>query len=419
MMLIPLLLLPLAQTPPQVAPPHLALERYRADTTRSVIGFDGTSTLHDFTARTSAIEGEIRTDIQHPSRFTAGRLRVDAATLDTHNSDRDEKMREHLEVERFPYIDFIFDHVEGELDHGSGTLQVTGSFHIHGIRKQRQVATECSPAPGGGLHFTGRTRFPMSDHGVDPPTVMVITVADPIDVFFDIVLTPVPAQPRSVLHRTLTVTDQVTSSMGETQSSTSSEHLWIDGEKLLWTRDGAGRWLYAQEGKGALYDISRGEALSLPGPCDEAFDETRGQAERLRARLAKLPDSRKARVQEVVDRMAASLALAPDPGPLRVETDGGTVRWYLGETLWLEADGLDGDTTGLGSLLTGFEGLPREVRRALPSLQGLPQTLMVRTATPSASHLYRIEFQEPEAGTVPDWAWKPSSWMTAKEDRSQ
>lgn len=405
MILLHLLVLPLLQEPAQ-----LGVGRYTVDPERSEVGFHGTSTLHDFTARTDAVRGELRGDLAHPAALCAGRLSVEAVGLDTQNEERDEKMREHLEVAEFPTLDFVVDRVEGELTDGAGELQVVGSFHIHGVEKRRRVPVTIAPAAGGGVRVTGSCTFPMSEHGIEPPQVLVITVGDPVEVFFDLVLVPVPAAAVDAVHRALAVTEDVAPAGGAAERRSSGEHLWIAEDRALWARDAAHLWLLAADGACARVDVEQGAVRPAAVACDVLFSEARAQAVRLREKLATLPAGPAGRVREAVERIERGLAHAPAPGPLRVERTGGALVWSLGDTEWLRAEELFGDERVLGTLLAGLDGLPAVVRDELPELRGIPRRLVVRTATPAAVQSLEILIGEDAPGQLPDWALAASTW---------
>lgn len=72
----------------------------------SRIGFDAKTTLHDFTATTSSLEGELEADLAHPAVAPQVRIRVQAASLVSGNAERDEVMHEHLAVADHPRLEF-------------------------------------------------------------------------------------------------------------------------------------------------------------------------------------------------------------------------------------------------------------------------------------------------------------------------
>src|SRR6185503_5293381 len=62
----------------------------------SRVGFDGESTLHDFSGATSQLAGEMEFDPSKPGDAPRARITVKATSLDTGNEDRDADMRKSL-----------------------------------------------------------------------------------------------------------------------------------------------------------------------------------------------------------------------------------------------------------------------------------------------------------------------------------
>src|SRR3954466_1711004 len=89
--------------------PTIGLDRFEVDARTSTIGFDGTSTLHDFTGKTHAITGDFRADAGDPARLVGGAVWIEARTLDTGNGSRDSDMRDVLDVSKYPQIVFRID----------------------------------------------------------------------------------------------------------------------------------------------------------------------------------------------------------------------------------------------------------------------------------------------------------------------
>jgi polyisoprenoid-binding protein YceI len=107
----------------------------------SRVGFDAKTTLHDFTATTSSLEGELEADLSHPASAPRARLRVQASTLASGNGERDEAMREHLAVAEHPNLDLELTGFEAQtIDLGS----MTASGTAHGRMTVRGVTREVS-----------------------------------------------------------------------------------------------------------------------------------------------------------------------------------------------------------------------------------------------------------------------------------
>ena len=167
-----------------------ALTRYEVDAARSEVGFDVTSTLHDFTGRTRAVVWHVITDPSAPTRFLAGTIECDAALLDTDNDGRDEKMREHLDVAHYPKITFSLAKAEGARASDS-IVDLRGIFAIHGVQREYRLSSEVTDSGAAGLHARGRVALQLTDHGIVPPAIALIEVGDKVEAWFDLWLRPV------------------------------------------------------------------------------------------------------------------------------------------------------------------------------------------------------------------------------------
>src|SRR5262245_28316140 len=105
----------------------------------SRVGFDGKSTLHDFTAATSSVEGELEADLSHPDATPRARIRVRVAGLDSGNSDRDAEMRAILQAEAHPVLEFELTRFEaGAVDVAAQRCAGTahGRLGIRGVTQE-------------------------------------------------------------------------------------------------------------------------------------------------------------------------------------------------------------------------------------------------------------------------------------------
>lgn len=429
-MLSTLLLLPLLHVPLEVplqdsqrATTEPVLQRYVVDASRSEVGFHATSTLHDFTGVTSVVTGEIRTTLGHPARLTVGRIRADARTLDSDNKKRDVKMREHLDVEHFPWIEFVLASVQGDLAERRGTLEVTGSFHIHGVERQRTIHMEVEAVDTASLRLKGSYNFEMQDHGVDPPSVAgFINVGRNVEIFLDLVLVPVKSKAAAARVYSLAVTERIEPVDGEVVETTSQEQYWVHSGGGLWMRNARGLWItsrpHGQDGGASTFDLTNDMALAPVAASEQAFLEAGERLGRLQTRLAGMPKprrgSRSGRVLEIVERLRSGMKLAPPTGDVQVERTDGSITIRLGDQSWVTAEGSVG-SDAFGPALLALEGLPASVRSALASLEGVPERLLVRTATPAGVRILELHFEPAQDGHLPDWALEPGAWVGVRE----
>lgn len=164
-------------------------QRYEVIAALSRVGFDAKSTMHDFTGVTSDVDGWVEVRLSDPGRDGRALIQARAATLRTGVDGRDEEMRSRLETDRHPQLRFDLTGFELErLDRATSKLRghALGTFTIHGVTRPVRVAVDVEVDPQRRLVVTGEARLKMSDHGVTPPNLGVITVEDEVKVWLSL-----------------------------------------------------------------------------------------------------------------------------------------------------------------------------------------------------------------------------------------
>ncbi|MEW6741542.1 MAG: YceI family protein [Planctomycetota bacterium] len=142
----------------------------------SVVWFDGSSTVHDFTGSTSVVSGFLRFDFSGPSRDPEAEILVDARNLNTRDEGRDEEMHtEYLESAKYPEIRFTLSSVKEALpapDGSSLRAVAVGVFEVHGNQHTAEVPVSLTKQPGRRLLLEGRCALRMTDFGIEPPTAL-------------------------------------------------------------------------------------------------------------------------------------------------------------------------------------------------------------------------------------------------------
>jgi polyisoprenoid-binding protein YceI len=163
---------------------------YRLVEGKGFVGFDAKAFMHEFTGKTSKVRGTIR--LADPERLTQAEacVRVDAASLDTGNSTRDDIMRkDHLETASYPTIEFLLKTVEGVERQSDGwEFGAGGTLSLHGVRREILLPVRVRPAEGG-IRLTGEIPLRMSDYRIALPKFLFFTVEDQVVVRFDVVAT--------------------------------------------------------------------------------------------------------------------------------------------------------------------------------------------------------------------------------------
>jgi polyisoprenoid-binding protein YceI len=157
---------------------------------RCVAGFDGKSTLHDFSGWTKAVTGEIEFEKGRLAETAKASVTVDARTLDTGDKGRDEEMHENvIESARFTEMKFVLASVRlGE----GGSAAMKGSMEIHGVPRELEIPITLALRRDGCLYVKGEVRAKVSDFGIAPPSKLgMINVEDEIRIWFEAWAEPV------------------------------------------------------------------------------------------------------------------------------------------------------------------------------------------------------------------------------------
>lgn len=153
----------------------------------SRVGFDGKSTLHDFSGVSSRVRGSVKIDLSRPADGIDGRIEIDAKSLSTANEGRDEAMLEHLEVERFERIAFApTGFTVGAVDLAARRVEgsVRGRLSIHGIEREIEMAVRGHLDEARRLVVEGELPLLLSEYGVEAPSKLgLISMEDQVRVW--------------------------------------------------------------------------------------------------------------------------------------------------------------------------------------------------------------------------------------------
>jgi polyisoprenoid-binding protein YceI len=168
-------------------PPPRALFKLIAD--GSKVGFDGASSLHDFTGATTAVTGEIEFRLDQQADAPRAVVEIDARTLDTGNKSRDKDMHaDYLQTQKYNVIRFtITSLVDLKLDDATHFhARARGTLACHGKEKQVEAPFKAERVGATGLRIEGELPLKMTDFGITPPTAMggLIKTHDDVRVWF-------------------------------------------------------------------------------------------------------------------------------------------------------------------------------------------------------------------------------------------
>ncbi|QDU83263.1 YceI-like domain protein [Planctomycetes bacterium Pla163] len=150
----------------------------------SRVGFDGVSTLHDFTGTTSAIAGTMDFDLAHPADEPHGHIEVESRSLRTGSDGRDSEMFDVIAVD--DYEQFVFEltafepesvDVDGRTVHGTAR----GTMTIRGVSQDLAFPVTAAVDASRRLSLDGETTLHLPDFGVPVPNKLgLITMEDDI-----------------------------------------------------------------------------------------------------------------------------------------------------------------------------------------------------------------------------------------------
>ncbi len=138
-------------------------------------------TLHPVHGTFKFKSGAIRFD---PAGGKAsGELLVDAPSGESGNGSRDGRMHKNvLESAKFPVISFTPDRVEGKLaPSGTSTVQLHGSFKIHGTTHEITIPAKVEAAPDSAK-FTATFTILYVAWGMKSPSTFLLKVDDKVEI---------------------------------------------------------------------------------------------------------------------------------------------------------------------------------------------------------------------------------------------
>lgn len=138
----------------------------------SRVGFDAKTTLHDFTATTSTLEGELEADFSRPDLAPRASVRVRAATLASGDTDRDEAMREHLAVGEHPSLDFeltAFEPSAIDVAGRSATGRALGRMTVRGVTRDVAMPVRITLDEARRLCVEGEMSLDLTSYQVPVP----------------------------------------------------------------------------------------------------------------------------------------------------------------------------------------------------------------------------------------------------------
>jgi len=154
---------------------------FQLDPQRTTVAFTLGDVLHTVRGNFRLKQGALNLD--PASGKLTGEIVVDAKSGESGSGMRDRKMhREVLESDRYPEIVFHPDRVDGTvLQQGKSSVQVHGTFNIHGSDHELTVPAEIEMSPD---HWTATLHFavPYAKWGMKNPSNLFLKVGESVDI---------------------------------------------------------------------------------------------------------------------------------------------------------------------------------------------------------------------------------------------
>jgi hypothetical protein len=181
------------------------VERFDGLTGRSEVRVDGTSTVHDWTVKSTTISGSIYFKIDVAKDAPVREVReaiianpnaeasvaIEVRSLKSGKKDMDQKMYEAMKTDRHPQIQYEltkFELAEGtKPDQETFDANTVGRLTIAGFTKEYRMPMRLTVVDADNLRISGETEMRMTDFKVKPPQAMLgmIKSGDRIKVRFE------------------------------------------------------------------------------------------------------------------------------------------------------------------------------------------------------------------------------------------
>jgi polyisoprenoid-binding protein YceI len=172
-------------------PASAETRRWLPNPAKSVVTFDATHRMGDFSGRAEGVTGEFQADITDLRAGITGVTRVRVASLRTGNETRDRDMRKVLDVDRFPEIRFTIGSVEPSFNSATPSadtlLTVKGGLAVHGVERPITFLARVR-LRDDRIWVRGESRMRLTDFGIEPPSRLFFRVGDEVTIGFDLTL---------------------------------------------------------------------------------------------------------------------------------------------------------------------------------------------------------------------------------------
>lgn len=112
-----------------------------------------------------------------------GSIDVSIKDFISDNSERDDHMREALGSSSFPKASYM---ISGVTSNGGDKYTLNGTLNLHGVSKP--LSFDSTITNNGNVHIKAKSKIKMTDFGITPPKLLMLTVRNQVDLIVDVVL---------------------------------------------------------------------------------------------------------------------------------------------------------------------------------------------------------------------------------------
>jgi polyisoprenoid-binding protein YceI len=161
----------------------------------------GTSTLHDFECKTTAIHGTVEMD-QNLDSITNVDISIPVKSIHSESSSMDDNMYESLKADDYPEIEFLLTPPDSTTTNSmvtDSTAKLYGILTIAGKQKKIDLDISFHKKEGRIVEVRGDKKLLMTDFGIKPPTFMlgVLKTGNEVTVEFDLLLKDMTFTPQT------------------------------------------------------------------------------------------------------------------------------------------------------------------------------------------------------------------------------
>ncbi|GAB4248659.1 MAG: hypothetical protein Kow0027_11150 [Saprospiraceae bacterium] len=143
------------------------------------ITIEGTSTMHDWTATTTSLDGEGAFIFEKGIPVSIEKLKVTTKAKSIKSekgSTMDKNMYKALNADKYPTLTFVLTNVDYFRKNGTSyDVKITGKLTVAGTTKTVSITGKGTQA-GTGISFSGNFKLKMTDFNVEPPSLFFGTL---------------------------------------------------------------------------------------------------------------------------------------------------------------------------------------------------------------------------------------------------